>query len=228
MEQREAADRAICAQDGQAMRTEHGKSDLKVKRYLSDGRLWVSDLSPYVTSDGLKEAFSQFGVIREAMVFHGRFSEKKLSQGWGWVQYIKRSAAVKVELLLRENMFIMKGSPKPIHVEFWESQLSEDAALAKTALEQKGVREVGFHIEMQVPPHMSQPNTLEFELGKEWRRMRAQHYAEKRELKAQHNQEQCAKWAESLKKYEQECDKLKRLNYLAAEYEGDKKKQRRN
>ncbi len=77
-EQREDAERAMCTENGKSLKTL--SQQMVVHRFLNNGRLWVADISPFVTSENLKEAFQQFGGVKDAMVSKGRFSSRHLSQ----------------------------------------------------------------------------------------------------------------------------------------------------
>mmetsp|Transcript_42794 Transcript_42794/g.100301 ORF Transcript_42794/g.100301 Transcript_42794/m.100301 type:complete len:282 (-) Transcript_42794:301-1146(-) len=167
--------------------------ELKVRWALGRAMLFVSDFSPSVTQDVLHEAFKQWGDVVSCRIVHADLEEGGASLGYGFVEYVQRDIAIKVQQLLSDNLFILGNAPRPVRVEF---------ACVSRADVDPIVRE-------EPPPHFAQQGTLEFDFALKWRELHIAHAAEEEKLHTLHEQERVLLYEEQMQLYLHERDKLR-------------------
>ena len=160
-----------------------GAGPLKLRWLLNTATLYVSDLAPNVTTDLLREAFRQFGDVVNCRLERQPPELGGASKCYGFVEYAKRTVAASVQQLIADNLFLISGSPRPVHVEFAiDTDVDDEEGRAVTA---------GFsaNAEAEPPPHFAQPQSLEFDFALRWRELALAHKAEQDRLAEAHRQE---------------------------------------
>ena len=187
-DQNEDAKTAILKLDGRG-------GQLFVKWFISDGWIKVSDISKKVNERDLKDVFSQFGDVERAEV---RQDGRKSNLGFGYVKYRHKGAAVKVEELVKKQLFLMGGSPRPIRVEFLglSGRKPGSSTCTKT--------------------HVCKPGNLEFRFMNQLRKLQLKHEAEFQYLRQLQLQELRQLMMRQRRSYDQEFCKEADLKKMKA------------
>jgi len=165
---------------------------LKVRWALGRAVLLVSDLSENVKQDELREAFKQWGDVLSCRVVHASAEEGGKSLGYGYVEYVQRSIAVKVQQLLSDNLFIIGNAPQPVRVDF--------ACASANRVDPVVIEDS--------TPHFAQQGTLEYDFALKWRELSIAHTSEQEQLHELQDQERLLLHEEQLRLFQHERQKM--------------------
>lgn len=102
----------------------HKKSDFKYKTHLEKNKLFVSNLDNKVTSDQLKQLFSQYGAVKEARLVTYRNGHSK---GIAYVEFVNEKDASTA--LLKTDNLDLEGRPIRVAISNPSVKQKPDTAL---------------------------------------------------------------------------------------------------
>ncbi|KAK8790940.1 hypothetical protein WA158_005571 [Blastocystis sp. Blastoise] len=137
--------------------------DLVANWYIDTGAVYISNICSVVTKSVFEEAFLQFGDIISSKL---DVNPDKNHSGSGYVLFTKRRVACYVDKLLKENMFVLGGVPRPL--------LS--SLFPPCDIEEDTIRNI------KTAPHFCQPNSLEWDFASEWRQLDLRQLEERKML----------------------------------------------
>ncbi|XP_071819429.1 uncharacterized protein [Apostichopus japonicus] len=134
---------------------------IRVRFAAHGAALRVKNLSTAVSNELLEEAFALFGEVERAIVV---VDDRGKSTGEGIIEFARKPAALAAIKKIKEGVFLLTSSTRPITVEPLEQKNDEDG------LPEKNVpKNPSFYQEREVPPRFAQRNSFEFEWGQRWK-----------------------------------------------------------
>ncbi|EPB80231.1 hypothetical protein ANCCEY_00633 [Ancylostoma ceylanicum] len=173
MDTRAHAESAKEAIDGRVI---HGRQ-VRVRFAVHGAALRVKELSPTVSNEMLYHAFSHFGDVERAVHI---VDEKGRPTGEGIVEFERKPSCNEAMQAIKEKVFLLTASPKPLVVELLEPR-DEDDGLAERMIP----RTSQLIKERELGPRFPSQNTFEFVYGMKWKEL----YAMERQRKAQLDEE---------------------------------------
>ncbi|VDM22969.1 unnamed protein product, partial [Wuchereria bancrofti] len=112
----------------------HGRP-VRVRFAVHGAALRVKELSPTVSNEMLYHAFSAFGEVERAVHI---VDEKGKPTGEGIVEFERKPSANEALHQIREKVFLLTASPKPLVVEMLEPR-DEDDGLAERMIQRSAM-----------------------------------------------------------------------------------------
>ncbi|CAJ0600513.1 unnamed protein product [Cylicocyclus nassatus] len=173
MDTRAHAESAKEAIDGRVI---HGRQ-VRVRFAVHGAALRVKELSPTVSNEMLFHAFSHFGDVERAVHI---VDEKGRPTGEGIVEFERKPSCNEAMTAIKEKVFLLTASPKPLVVELLEPR-DEDDGLAERMIP----RTSQLIKERELGPRFPSQNTFEFVYGMKWKEL----YAMEKQRRAQLEEE---------------------------------------
>ncbi|KXJ19989.1 Splicing factor, proline- and glutamine-rich [Exaiptasia diaphana] len=151
---------AEAAKAGLDLTQRKGKT-IRVRFATHAAAIQVHELGPFVTNEVLEQGFSQFGDVERAVVV---CDDRGKSKNYGVVEFARKSSANAAMTKIKDNLFLLGRTPKPVSVKAYAQEDDEDGLPSKN-LE----RNNGYQKETEVPPHFATRGTFEFEWAQRWR-----------------------------------------------------------
>lgn len=159
MDTRAHAESAKEAIDGRVI---HGRQ-VRVRFAVHGAALRVKELSPTVSNEMLYHAFSHFGEVERAVHI---VDEKGRPTGEGIVEFERKPSCNEAIGAIKEKVFLLTASPKPLIVEVLEPR-DEDDGLAERMIP----RTSQLLKERELGPRFPPQNTFEFVYGMKWKEL---------------------------------------------------------
>lgn len=159
MDTRAHAESAKEAIDGRVI---HGRQ-VRVRFAVHGAALRVKELSPTVSNEMLYHAFSHFGDVERAVHI---VDEKGRPTGEGIVEFERKPSCNEAINAIKEKVFLLTASPKPLIVEILEPR-DEDDGLAERMIP----RTSQLLKERELGPRFPAHNTFEFVYGLKWKEL---------------------------------------------------------
>uniref|UniRef100_W6NHA0 RNA recognition motif and NOPS domain containing protein n=1 Tax=Haemonchus contortus TaxID=6289 RepID=W6NHA0_HAECO len=140
----------------------HGRQ-VRVRFAVHGAALRVKELSPTVSNEMLYHAFSHFGDVERAVHI---VDEKGRPTGEGIVEFERKPSCNEAIAAIRDKVFLMTASPKPLVVEVLEPR-DEDDGLAERMIP----RTSQLIKEREFGPRFPARNTFEFVYGMKWKEL---------------------------------------------------------
>ncbi|MFH4978045.1 hypothetical protein AB6A40_004754 [Gnathostoma spinigerum] len=150
---------------------------VRVRFAVHGAALRVKELSPAVSNEMLYHAFSAFGEVERAVHI---VDEKGRPTGEGIVEFERKPAANEALHQIRDKVFLMTASPKPLVVEMLEPR-DEDDGLAERMIQ----RNTQLQKERELGPRFPPTNSFEYVFGLKWKDL----YEVERQRRAQLEEE---------------------------------------
>ncbi|CAG9537681.1 unnamed protein product [Cercopithifilaria johnstoni] len=154
----------------------HGRP-VRVRFAVHGAALRVKELSPTVSNEMLYHAFSAFGEVERAVHI---VDEKGKPTGEGIVEFERKPSANEALHQIREKVFLLTASPKPLVVEMLEPR-DEDDGLAERMIQRSAMLQK----EREVGPRFPPANSFEYVFGLKWKEL----YEVERQRRAQLEEE---------------------------------------
>ena len=159
MDTRAHAESAKESIDGKAI---HGRP-VRVRFAVHGAALKVKELSPTVSNEMLYHAFSAFGEVERAVHI---VDEKGKPTGEGIVEFERKPSAQEALHQIRDKVFLLTSSPKPLVVEMLEPK-DEDDGLAERMIP----RNAQLQKERELGPRFPPANSFEYVFGLKWKEL---------------------------------------------------------
>ncbi|KHN77079.1 Paraspeckle component 1 [Toxocara canis] len=150
---------------------------VRVRFAVHGAALKVKELSPTVSNEMLYHAFSAFGEVERAVHI---VDEKGRPTGEGIVEFERKPSANEALHQIRDKVFLLTSSPKPLVVEMLEPR-DEDDGLAERMIP----RNAQLQKERELGPRFPPSNSFEFVFGQKWKEL----YEVERQRRAQLEEE---------------------------------------
>ncbi|CAB3402441.1 unnamed protein product [Caenorhabditis bovis] len=173
LDTRAHAESAKEAIDGRVI---HGRQ-IRVRFAVHGAALRVKELSPTVSNEMLYHAFSHFGDVERAVHI---VDDKGRPTGEGIVEFERKPHCNEAMTVIREKVFLLTASPKPLVVEVMEPR-DEDDGLAERLIP----RTPALSKERELGPRFPPPNSFEYAYGLKWKEL----YAIEKQRRAQLEEE---------------------------------------
>ncbi|XP_031552704.1 paraspeckle component 1-like [Actinia tenebrosa] len=167
---------AEAAKAGMDMTQRKGRT-VRVRFATHAAAIQVHEFGSYVTNEVLEQAFSQFGDVERAVVV---CDDRGRSKNYGIVEFARKSSANNAMHKVKDNLFLLGRTPKPITVKAYEQEDEEDG-LPEKNLE----RQPGYQKEREVPPHFATPGTFEYEWAQRWKSLEEMEQSQRETLDKQ-------------------------------------------
>ncbi|VDK70763.1 unnamed protein product [Onchocerca ochengi] len=154
----------------------HGRP-VRVRFAVHGAALRVKELSSTVSNEMLYHAFSAFGEVERAVHI---VDEKGKPTGEGIVEFERKPSANEALHQIREKVFLLTASPKPLVVEMLEPR-DEDDGLAERMIQRSAMLQK----EREVGPRFPPANSFEYVFGLKWKEL----YEVERQRRAQLEEE---------------------------------------
>lgn len=150
---------------------------VRVRFAVHGAALKVKELSPTVSNEMLYHAFSAFGEVERAVHI---VDEKGKPTGEGIVEFERKPSANEALHQIRDKVFLLTSSPKPLVVEMLEPR-DEDDGLAERMIP----RNAQLQKEREMGPRFPPSNSFEYIFGQKWKEL----YEVERQRRAQLEEE---------------------------------------
>uniref|UniRef100_F1KUA6 Paraspeckle component 1 n=2 Tax=Ascaris suum TaxID=6253 RepID=F1KUA6_ASCSU len=150
---------------------------VRVRFAVHGAALRVKELSATVSNEMLYHAFSAFGEVERAVHI---VDEKGRPTGEGIVEFERKPSANEALHQIRDKVFLLTSSPKPLVVEMLEPR-DEDDGLAERMIP----RNAQLQKERELGPRFPPSNSFEFVFGQKWKEL----YEVERQRRAQLEEE---------------------------------------
>ncbi|EGT35695.1 CBN-PSF-1 protein [Caenorhabditis brenneri] len=140
----------------------HGRQ-VRVRFAVHGAAIRVKELSPTVSNEMLYHAFSHFGDVERAVHI---VDEKGRPTGEGIVEFERKPNCNEAMAAIREKVFLLTASPKPLICEVLEPR-DEDDGLAERMIP----RTPGLSKERELGPRFPTQNSFEYVYGMKWKEL---------------------------------------------------------
>ncbi|UMM22234.1 hypothetical protein L5515_003552 [Caenorhabditis briggsae] len=140
----------------------HGRQ-VRVRFAVHGAAIRVKELSPTVSNEMLYHAFSHFGDVERAVHI---VDEKGRPTGEGIVEFERKPNCNEAMAAIREKVFLLTASPKPLICEVLEPR-DEDDGLAERMIP----RTPGLSKERELGPRFPAQNSFEYVYGMKWKEL---------------------------------------------------------
>ncbi|CAI2348321.1 unnamed protein product [Caenorhabditis sp. 36 PRJEB53466] len=140
----------------------HGRQ-VRVRFAVHGAAIRVKELSPTVSNEMLYHAFSHFGEVERAVHI---VDEKGRPTGEGIVEFERKPNCNEAMAAIREKVFLLTASPKPLICEVLEPR-DEDDGLAERMIP----RTPGLSKERELGPRFPAQNSFEYVYGMKWKEL---------------------------------------------------------
>ena len=172
-----SAEQAMMALDGSRVKNR----EVRIHYIPNKCTVLVEHLGPYVTNQILKDAFTQFGEVKKAVV---KTDGQKRSKGLGHVVFEDRARAISCVEKCAEHMFILQGSARPVSVSLLEPEDDVEGLCYRDLIE-----DTAYSWEKTCEPHFGKANTLEYEWAAKWVEVERALSVQREELERLHSVE---------------------------------------
>ncbi|XP_071956199.1 uncharacterized protein [Antedon mediterranea] len=157
LDTRQNAEAAKASIDGT---TRKGRQ-VRVRFATHGAALKVKHLPNLVSNELLEHAFSQFGIVERAVVI---VDDRGKATGEGIVEFARKSGAQNALQKIKDGVFLLTSSLRPVSAEVLEQTDEEDGLPEKNLTKNQH-----YQREREAIPRFAPPTSFEFEWGLRWK-----------------------------------------------------------